>query len=134
MTNKEIAERLRHVASGDPGLVTIEKDTLKKLADELDPPPLAPGTVVQFTESGDYGIIGSFGHIHTQHSAITDPRPYKPARIAGQMQEIVDIPPVSQWPRGASAVNAVYETDYIGTTYIGEIITRTEAARREADQ
>ena len=137
MTHKEIAERLRDMSNR---VGSLTQSSLAELADDLDPPRPEPGTVVWWRVAADdkwrLGCVLNYGIVPVDNLLACwnwdfKGLEYKPARIAGPMQEIVDIPPVSEWPRGANAVNAVYETGYIGTTYIGEIITRDEAARRE---
>ena len=141
MTNKEIADRIR-------ATLTVHSDPeLAKLADELDPPRPEPGTVVWWRGSVDdtwhlgcvvvYGIVPA-DNINACWNWGFKGLEWKPARIAGPMQEIVDVPPVSEWlvdavdmtlswnrrvRDGKVPVPIPYKT----------IITRDEAARREAE-
>ena len=136
MTEREIAKRLREVAKA-PTLNIEGRRELTLIADELAPPQgYEPGTVLEdavgrrvfYTERGwmdaDGLLIGD-----TRHPPLAN---MKPARIAGPMQEIVDIPPVKDWPEYAL-------TYYAAFMDAGEaidpviILTRAEAERREAE-
>ena len=138
MTNKEIADRLRDLIDGTSNGIVLS-EAIQRIADDLDPPRPEPGTVVWWrylTGSlwflgtvNNSGVVQQFGTSESPHWSQIE---YKPARIAGPMQEIVDIPPVSEWPEYAL-------TYYVAFMDAGEaidpviILTRAEAARREAE-
>lgn len=129
MTHKEIAERGRRILSQTDRNADDKYRELVELFDELDPPRPEPGTGLwwrYWRDGGAWklGIVEEFG------DGVVDSEQefhgwgdieYKPARIAGPMQEIVDIPPVSEWD-GAESI------------YVRKAITRAEAERMEADR
>ena len=141
MTHKEIAERLRDMSNR---IGSLTQSSLAELADELDPPLPEPGTVVWWRFIGalayhgwEHGVVdkslkgvwSSDGLVHWSRIE------YKPARIAGPMQEIVDIPPVKDWPRNCDEVELKWhydDRDFMSGS-AGATITRGEAARREAE-
>ena len=135
MTEREIAKRLRGVAKA-PTLNIEGRRELTFIADELDPPQgYEPGTVFEdavgrrvfYTERGwidaDGLLIGD-----TEYPPLVN---MKPARIAGPMQEIVDIPPVSEWPDDVGSITQRMIPHRSRTSHT--IITREEAERREAE-
>ena len=139
MTNKETAERLRKLIDGTSNGIVLS-EAIQNIADELDPPRPEPGTVVWWRDAEGLGewclgqinnnrkveFFGAWKELDLEAIQI------KPARIAGPMQEIVDIPPVKDWPEYAL-------TYYAAFMDAGEaidpviILTRDEAARREAE-
>ena len=140
MTEREIAKRLRGVAKA-PTLNIEGRRELTLIADELDPPRPEPGTVVWWRDAEGLGEW-SLGQIHNTRKVEffgawkeldLEAVQIKPARIAKPMQEIVDIPPVSEWPEYAL-------TYYAAFMDAGEaidpviILTREEAGRREAER
>ena len=51
-----------------------------------------------------------------------------------RLQEIVDIPPVATWPKTATAIHLFYgNMDARFICSIGRVITRDEAAHKEAE-
>jgi hypothetical protein len=135
MTNdekQEIAEKVRRFARIVQDYYPNTAAEMQSLMDELDPPLPEPGTVVQFVESGDYGVIDGNGHVHTQHTVITDPRPYKPATIARPGQVVVDVPPVSEWGNAGEIALAFIKPN--NHELRDTIITRAEAERMEAER
>ena len=137
MTHKEIAERLRDMSNR---IGSLTQSSLAELADQIDPPLFEPGTVVWWrylTGSpwflgtvNNSGVVQQFGTSESPHWSQIE---YKPARIAGPMQEIIDIPPVSEWPEKTDDVNiwAQYTSGLRGEVL--KRITRAEAKRREAE-
>ena len=133
MTEREIADRIR-------ATLTVHSDPdLARLANELDPPRPEPGTVVWWQDDeglgdpvlgqvNDLGFIELFG---TKDKASIYSVKWWPARIAGPMQEIVDIPPVSEWPDDVGSITQRMIPHRSRTSHT--IITRDEAARREAE-
>ena len=152
MTNEERAQAYREVADwllehGDiePQIQVRLSKMIRDHADELELPRPAPGTVVWWHDTeglsdpvlgqaNEYGFVEMFGT-----SKALDRREIKwwPARIAGLMQQIVDIPPVSEWPLTATAIQMFYVDKTrrflcpVGS--IGRVITREEAARKERE-
>ena len=135
MNQKEIADRIR-------ATLTVHSDfDLIRLADELDPPRPEPGTVVWWRVAADdtwrlgcvvaYGIVPA-DNINACWNWDCRGLEYKPARIAGPMQEIVDIPPVSEWPEYGDTLITLFEGKAKALRY-RDVITRDEAARREAE-
>ena len=138
MTNKEIAERLRDMSNR---IGSLTQSSLAELADELDPPLPEPGTVVWWQDDeglgdptlgqvNEHGCIEMFGTIRELELSEVK---WWPARIAGPMQEIVDIPPVSEWPEDSETLTTLFEGEKRALRY-RDVITRTEAARREAEE
>ena len=148
MTNKEIAERLREIADRLRDLIDgtsngiVLSEYIQRIVDELDPPRPEPGTVVWWRFIGalayhgwEHGVVdkslkgiwSSDGLVHWSRIE------WKPTRIAGPMQEIVDIPPVSEWPEKTDDVNiwAQYTSGLRGEVL--KRITRAEAERREVE-
>ncbi len=131
MTNKQIAERLRT-------RVTDHYDAVR-LADELDPPRPEPGTVVENCfGTAPYGIVSHENDgnviVLTIHGAYNYNEQWKPARILAPDEVAVKVPPMWDWPTGGESIDAVYETNMVGTTYYDTIITRVEAERMEAER
>ena len=140
MSDHERAAQLRELADG--GVMAAEtRKVLWAIADELDPPRLAPRMLVWWQDAeglgdpvlgqlNDYGMIELFGTTDTVR-----PRSVKwwPARIAGPMQEIVDIPPVSEW--GSSTHQFAVDGYELNSPRTRRLltITRAEAERREAE-
>ena len=136
MMHKEIAQRLRELdETGNWGGV-------QDLADELDPPLPETGTVVwwrwadkpnwqigQVSDDGK-GIVARI-FSWDNHVAPWERIEWKPARIAGPRQVIVDVPRVSDWPKDGTHVEAAV-TGYSDTWWFAEVITRAEAERMEA--
>ena len=137
MTEREIADRIR-------ATLTVHSDLdLWRLADELDPPRPKPGTVVwwrwtnrkcergwsigQVADNGRGVCIDIYSFKVSAEWRYIE---WKPARIAGPMQEIVDIPPVSEWPDDVGSITQRMIPHRSRTSHT--IITRDEAARREA--
>ena len=136
MTEKGIVNQLRTLAQ-NPAIDATDRIELDHIADKYDLPRPKPGTVVwwryiRFCADFAIGVVAAHG------DGVIDSEPefhewrhieYKPARIAGPLQEIVDIPPMSEWPDGGEALCM-----YIGSDpgpVVWRIITRAEAARRE---
>ena len=143
MTDKEIAERLRDMSNR---IGSLTQASLTELADELDPPRPEPGTVVWWRDAEGLGEW-SLGQINNNRKVEffgawkeldLEAVQIKPARIAKPMQEIVDIPPVSEWPKGALRIDSEPYYRFLGTETrsTGQhltITTRTQAERREAE-
>ena len=140
MTNKEIAERLREIATARA--FTMEnRQAVEDIADTLDPPRPEPGTVVWWnydrakhdlewkigivTDDGLL-IVAADGDKHFLHHTIT-----KPARILAPDEVAVKVPPVSEWPEWAQDIEWRYGGE-VGCTLHRPIITRDEAERMEA--
>ena len=138
MTNREIAKRLRGLIDATSNGIALSV-SIQRIADELDPTRPEPGTVVWFPIDEECGVVADNGRgVYTSCGELVPwgslQEGTKPARIAGPMQEIVDIPPVSEWPVGALGLDAVWyfpTQDHIVTQW--RITNRTEAARREAE-
>ena len=143
MTETEIAERLRDMSNR---IGSLTQASLTELADELDPPRPEPGTVVWWRDcDGPWhrGLSTLIGIVRVtldgeMQTYGWDEIEYKPARIAKPMQEIVDIPPVSEWPKGALRIDSEPYYRFLGTETrsTGQhltITTRTQAERREAE-
>ena len=149
MTNEERAQAYRAVADWvleHPGIEPQVQVRLSKMirdkADEIAPPRPTPGTIVwwQDTEGlldpelgqvNKYGFIEMFG---TGKALGRREVKWWPACIAGLMQQIVDIPPVIEWPKTATAIHLFYGSmDARFICSIGRVITRDEAARREEE-
>ena len=143
MTNKEIADRLRGLIDATSNGIVLS-EYIQRIADELDPPRPSPGTVVWWRHIPRDGVIVDWttgvvvpdnkAGIYSQYGWYAwDEIEYKPARIAGPMQEIIDIPPVSEWPEKTDDVNiwAQYTSGLRGEVL--KRITRAEAKRREAE-
>ena len=143
MTHKEIADRLRGLIDGTSNGIVLS-EAIQRIADELDPSHPEPGTVVwwkgaffgaskewQLGEADRDGVV-QFGR---EQSTSWEDIEYKPARIAGPMQEIADIPPAKVWPRKCDEVELRwhYDDPNFISEYAGATITRGEAARREAE-
>jgi len=143
MTNKEIVERLRKMSVSIAGRDMPTAMAIEAFANELDPPRPEPGTIVWWQDAEDlsdpvlgqaneYGFIEMFGT-----GKALDWREIKwwPARIAGPMQEIVDIPPVSEWPMAATDIQMFYvdKNRHFLSPFgpIGRVITRDEAVHKE---
>ena len=138
MTEREIADRIR-------ATLTVHSDPdLARLADELDPPRPEPGTVVWWSHANDTGSqylgyvvdrgIASLHHpesVRDNYVVEWDNIEWKPARIAGPMQEIVDIPPTREWDDNDLDIRVFIPGTEI--MYHRVTITRDEAARREAE-
>ena len=152
MTDKERAQAYREVADWllehadiEPQIQVRLSKLVRDYADELDAPRPTPGTIVwwQDTEGlsdpglgqvNEYGFVEMFG---TGKSLDRREIKWWPARIAEPGQEIVDIPPVSEWPMTATDIQMFYVDrnrrflSPVGA--IGRVITRDEAARREEE-
>jgi hypothetical protein len=140
MTNKEIAEKLRHVAD-----YNLSYAHLRDLANELDPPRPEPGTVVwyKFTREPEWslkerwrlGIVTVEGDALwtvTHDLVLLCDVEYKPARILADDEVAVKVPPVSEWPQGANAIVWEYNFPHRPSDRSGMVITRAEAEAREA--
>ena len=134
MTDKEIAKRLREIAKTLNPTIRIES-----LADELDPPRPEPGTVVWWRDAEGLGEW-SLGQINNNRKVEffgawkeldLEAVQIKPARIAKPMQEIADIPAVSEWPDDVGSITQRMIPHRSRTSHT--IITREEAARREVE-
>jgi len=141
MNDKELADRLRHIAYG-PTLTMEARRELHGVADELDPPKPEPGTKiwVRFDshelDEWELGEVTQSGVLLFGVSVANSPKweeveELKPAHILGPRQVAFDVPPVDEWPTRASSIKFVYETEYIGAGYISTAITRAEAERME---
>lgn len=133
MTNKEIAKRLRHIVD-----YHLDTTTINSLADELDPPKPEPGTVVWYLALWDdvwhMGIVeeNDRGYARTQWGGVVDldEIEWKPARILRPRQVAVDVPPLSEWPKGSLVMEAAI-TGGERDIWVAELITRQEAKRME---
>ena len=150
MTNEERAQAYREVADWvlehadiEPQIQVRLSKLVRDYADELYPPRPTPGTIVWWQDTEglsdpvlgqvtEYGFIEMFG---TRKALGRREVKWWPARIAGPMQEIVDIPPVREWPMSATAIQMFYVDKNrrflspVGA--IGRVITRDEAAHKE---
>ena len=141
MTHKEIAERLRDLIDGTSNGIVLS-ESIQCIADDLDPPLPEPGTVVWWRDAEGLGEW-SLGQINNNRKVEffgackeldLEAIQIKPARIAGPMQEIINIPPVSEWPGNAGQILAMYCTvTSARVAPLIQVITRDEAARREAE-
>ena len=148
MTEKEIVNQLRTLAQ-NPAIDATDRieldhiaDKYDPISDKYDPPRPEPGTVVWFPIDEECGVVADNGRgVYTSCGELVPwaslQEGTKPARIAGPLQEIVDIPPVNEWPLTATAVQMFYVDKTrrflcpVGA--IGRVITRDEAARREVE-
>ena len=140
MTEREIAERLRKAADHSASIDRVVAE-LKAIADELDPHRPEPGTVVWWQDDeglgdpvlgqvNDIGVIMLFG---TRETVRMESVKWWPARIAGPMQDIVDIPPTNIWGYIGELHIKVYAPQ-ADVVFSDVIITRDEAARRETER
>jgi len=138
MTQKEIAKRIDRALRAYPehGL----REEMQILRDELDPPYPEPGKSVRWRERGgayadvwDVGVVSVHADcVYTRYGRVElRGIEWKPARILADDEVAVKVPPVLDWPGGQS-IDAVFETDMVGTIYYDTIITRAEAEAREA--
>ena len=141
MTHKEIAKRLRGLIDATSNGIVLS-ESIQRIADELDPPRPEPGTVVWWQDDeglgdpalgqvNEHGCIEMFGTIRELELSEVK---WWPVRIAGPMQEIVDIPPLREWPDNAdyAELRLHYGRGEM-TTNVRFGITRDEAARRQAE-
>ena len=138
MTIKEIADRIRATATvhTDPDLLQLVAerqelmDALENIADVVwwKYPSTRNWEIARVHQTGNqlpgiYDLRGNFVPL--------DNIKWKPARIAGPMQDIVDIPPTREWDDNDLDIRVFIPGTEI--MYHRVTITRTEAARREAE-
>ena len=125
MMNKEIAERLRDMTNR---IGSLTAESLKELADELDPPKPEPGTVVwwrwvgsnqrMYERTGHFrgdGVVDAYGDFHRDFAVEC-----KPAHILAQDEVAVKVPPVSEW-------------GYADKIYVGREVSRAERMEIEKE-
>ena len=151
MTDKERAAVYRELADGEIADSMLTKHRLRQMANELDPPRPEPGENLPY--SSKFLFVrpkgtderfrpalmqrgGIFVDQYSGHALALSDFEWKPARIAGPMQELVDIPPVREWPVLATSIHMHYYMNPKNgnVSDICRVITRAEAERREAGQ
>ena len=137
MTNKEISQRLRDINNGH----YADQRSIAELINELDPTRPEPNTWVWWKWKDKdkewtwrKGIVSESGSsvFNAVAAAPLDMIEWKPARIAGPMQVIVDVPRVSDWPEYGDTLIMLFEGETKALRY-RDVITRAEAERREAE-
>ena len=142
MTEKKVADKIREIANA-PTLSIEGRRELTRLANELDPPRPEPGTVVWWRGSVVdtwhlgcavvYGIVPA-DNINACWNWDCRGLEWKPARIAGPMQETATIPPLDQWPEDSEYCEVAIVFDgHTNSRRVQHAIDRKEAERREAE-